>query len=85
MVGQVTDRMFLEALDTKLASHAHYSSRLLNRKDSTMQFHEHFRVKHYAGDVTYLVNGFIDKNRDTLFQDLKRLMCNRYKAVDLPG
>ena len=43
-----------------------------------MEFHRDFKICHYAGDVIYNVNGFIDKNRDTLFQDFKRLLYNRY-------
>ena len=59
-----------------MGEHKHYSSRALRHTDRTMDFKEHFRITHYAGDVTYSVQGFIDKNRDTLFQDLKRLMFN---------
>ena len=28
------------------------------------------------GDVVYDVNGFVDKNNDSLFQDLKRMLYN---------
>lgn len=74
-VGNVTDQVFLQELDKKLQSHKHYISRGLKQSEKSIKFDE-FRVTHYAGDVTYSVNGFMDKNRDTLFQDLKRLLFN---------
>jgi len=49
----------------------------LNPPDKTLEHNRDFRVRHYAGDVTYSVLSFIDKNRDTLFQDFKRLLFNR--------
>jgi len=46
-----------------------------------MEHKRDFRIKHYAGDVIYSVIGFIDKNKDTLFQDFKRLLYHRYGAM----
>uniref|UniRef100_A0ABI7XAK1 Myosin IG n=1 Tax=Felis catus TaxID=9685 RepID=A0ABI7XAK1_FELCA len=74
--GTITDRIFLQSLDTHHRHHAHYTSRQLCPTDKTMEFGRDFRIKHYAGDVTYSVEGFIDKNRDHLFQDFKRLLYN---------
>ncbi|XP_042332363.1 unconventional myosin-Id isoform X1 [Sceloporus undulatus] len=80
-VGKVTDEMFLEALNNKLGKHAHFSSRKLCAMDKNLEFDRDFRIKHYAGDVIYSVTGFIDKNKDTLFQDFKRLMYNSSNLV----
>ncbi|NXI56532.1 MYO1D protein, partial [Chloroceryle aenea] len=80
-VGKVTDEMFLEALNNKLGKHAHFSSRKLCATDKTLEFDRDFRIRHYAGDVIYSVTGFIDKNKDTLFQDFKRLMYNSSNPV----
>nr|XP_057903496.1 unconventional myosin-Ig isoform X2 [Doryrhamphus excisus] len=80
-VGKVTDTMFLDSMDIKLAKHPHYSSRKLSPTDKTMDFQKHFRIRHYAGDVTYSVEGFLEKNRDLLFQDFKRLMYHSSNPV----
>uniref|UniRef100_A0A8B9KT13 Myosin ID n=1 Tax=Astyanax mexicanus TaxID=7994 RepID=A0A8B9KT13_ASTMX len=80
-VGKVTDEMFLQALNGKLAKHAHYTSRKLSPTDKSLEFDRDFRIRHYAGDVVYSVVGFIDKNKDTLFQDFKRLLYNSSNPV----
>ncbi|XP_006898663.1 PREDICTED: unconventional myosin-Ig [Elephantulus edwardii] len=74
--GTITDRLFLQTLDTHHRHHPHYTSRQLCPTDKSMEFGRDFRIKHYAGSVTYSVDGFIDKNRDFLFQDFKRLLYN---------
>lgn len=40
---------------------------------------EGFIIHHYAGVVTYNVEGFCDRNRDVLFQDLVELMQSSSK------
>ena len=35
-----------------------------------------FGVRHYAGLVTYDAQGFLDKNRDALHDDLRELLCD---------
>lgn len=73
-VGNITDETLLEAMDKKLVQHPHYTSRQLKPMDKALKHKENFRITHYAGDVIYSINGFIDKNKDTLFQDFKRLL-----------
>ncbi|VDM41595.1 unnamed protein product [Toxocara canis] len=80
-VGQVTDKIFLEEMDKAFVGHNHYTSRKLQPSDKTLAFDDNFRITHYAGDVTYSVAGFLDKNRDTLFQDLKRLLYNSKNSL----
>ncbi|KAB0399894.1 hypothetical protein E2I00_005981 [Balaenoptera physalus] len=51
-VGKVTDEMFLEALNSKLGKHGHFSSRkVLCASDKILEFDRDFRIRHYAGDV----------------------------------
>ncbi|KAK3589621.1 hypothetical protein CHS0354_043081 [Potamilus streckersoni] len=74
-VGKVTDEMFLTAMTQKLKSDR-FTCRALSPADKTLEHSRDFRIRHYAGDVSYSVVGFIDKNKDTLFQDFKRLLYN---------
>ena len=67
-VGKITDIMLLEELDRKLKGHKHYSSRRTDPLNKLLSHSEDFQIKHYAGDVVYTITGFIEKNRDTLFQ-----------------
>ncbi|KAK2150781.1 hypothetical protein LSH36_389g00009 [Paralvinella palmiformis] len=73
--GNVSDLTFLDKLDHFCCSHRHYQSRgcAKSRSDRTLP-HDAFRLIHYAGAVTYQVEGFIDKNNDLLFRDLSRTM-----------
>uniref|UniRef100_A0A0R3RKD1 Myosin motor domain-containing protein n=1 Tax=Elaeophora elaphi TaxID=1147741 RepID=A0A0R3RKD1_9BILA len=80
-VGPINDTIFLAEMDKVLNRNEYYTSRRLNPTDKTLAFERDFRITHYAGDVTYSVVGFIDKNRDTLYQDLKRVLYNSNNPV----
>eukprot|EP00026_Physarum_polycephalum_P001521 Phypoly_transcript_01523.p1 GENE.Phypoly_transcript_01523~~Phypoly_transcript_01523.p1 ORF type:complete len:1002 (+),score=198.77 Phypoly_transcript_01523:159-3164(+) len=68
MVGKSSDTHFLESLNMQFGKHPHYQSYLTSQDRSIGD--NHFRLKHYAGDVTYNVTNFLDKNKDPLFSDL---------------
>lgn len=74
--GDPTDLSFLAKMNDNLGSHPHYicHSRASTTVQKTMGRDE-FRLVHYAGDVTYSVHGFLDKNNDLLFRDLKETMA----------
>jgi hypothetical protein len=55
---QSTDATLIDKLHEQLASRGKYVKPRLARGE--------FGVRHYAGEVSYQVAGFIDKNRDTL-------------------
>jgi myosin heavy subunit len=42
---------------------------------------EQFAVNHYAGRVTYHVSGFLDRNRDTIPDDLRNLMLGSSNSL----
>ncbi|XP_065839410.1 unconventional myosin-Ia-like isoform X2 [Oscarella lobularis] len=73
--GNPTDLAFLRKLNQKCISHAHYESRASrNLLGQHSLGQDCFRLLHYAGKVTYSVNGFLDKNKDFLYRDLSQAM-----------
>jgi len=78
--GKTSDTTFLEKLNENFKEHPHYESSETNRKDKTLD-RDVFRIKHYAGDVTYKVLGFLDKNTDSLFKDLKSVAFNSSNPI----
>ncbi|XP_012557219.1 unconventional myosin-Id isoform X1 [Hydra vulgaris] len=80
-VGKVTDQMFLHAMDQKLGVHNHYKSRQTDTADKTLMHNRDFQIQHYAGDVKYSVDSFLDKNKDDLYQDFKRMLYNSEHSI----
>lgn len=73
--GDPTDSSLLNKLNTMLGTHPHYlSHKLASAKVQKTMGRDEFKLVHYAGDVTYNINGFLDKNNDLLFRDLKEAM-----------
>lgn len=89
LIAESTDKTFLEKLNTNFKTHPHYQSYTTTNDRSIGE--THFRLKHYAGDVTYNVNGILEKNKDTLFVDLiqtmqtsrDQLVQNLFPPIDL--
>jgi len=65
-----------------LADHPHYLSHVKvdNKVKKTIQ-RDQFRLRHYAGEVTYSVQGFVEKNNDLLFRDLKECIIVSTKPI----
>ena len=73
-LGKATDDGLLETLDSQFKANKFYTSRRNEPQDKTLEHGHQFRIRHYAGDVTYSITGFIDKSKDLVFQDFKRLL-----------
>ena len=86
--GEKDDDTFLANLNIALGGHDHYSSyktvdRTAQRRNSMRGRGAlmEFKIKHYAGVVKYKVEGFMDKNNDLLFRDLKILMGSTSNTI----
>ncbi|KAI5698764.1 hypothetical protein M8J75_011771 [Diaphorina citri] len=72
---KATDVSFLEKCHYNHALNEFYSRPRLNGPE--------FGVKHYAGPVWYNVEGFLDKNRDTLRPDVVELLISSSLPVSV--
>ncbi|XP_067328163.1 unconventional myosin-Ic isoform X1 [Anolis sagrei] len=80
--GDATDATFLEKLEETIRSHPHFlTHKLADAKTRKNLGREEFRLLHYAGEVNYSVAGFLDKNNDLLFRNLKEAMCNSENPI----
>eukprot|EP00066_Takifugu_rubripes_P024793 XP_011614059.1 PREDICTED: unconventional myosin-Ih [Takifugu rubripes] len=80
--GDATDLTFLERLEENMGNHPHFVSHKLADKMTRKTLERgDFRLLHYAGEVTYCVVGFLDKNNDLLYRNLKDLICQSKNAI----
>lgn len=63
-----SDHTLLTRLDKEFASHKYYLKRKLG--------HPVFTVEHYAGQVSYLIEGFLEKNKDLLENDISNVIMS---------
>ncbi|XP_048583332.1 uncharacterized protein LOC5501785 isoform X2 [Nematostella vectensis] len=68
-VGEGADTTLLEKLNNSVGSHQHFQG-----------VSGGFIIHHYAGKVSYDIDGFCERNRDVLFKDLIELM----QSSDIP-
>ncbi|XP_067866002.1 unconventional myosin-Ic-like [Heterodontus francisci] len=80
--GDATDLTFLEKLEETVGKHPHFvTHKLADQKTRKTLAREEFRLLHYAGEVNYNVTGFLDKNNDLLFRNLKEAMCESGNGI----
>nr|XP_029510220.1 unconventional myosin-Ih-like isoform X3 [Oncorhynchus nerka] len=80
--GEATDMTFLEKLEEKMGGHPHFvTHKLADQKTRKTLERGDFRLLHYAGEVTYSVVGFLDKNNDLLYRNIKEVMRQSKNAI----
>ncbi|KAH9389795.1 Unconventional myosin-Ih [Tyrophagus putrescentiae] len=80
--GEPNDFTFLAKLEENLGQHSRMALvKGLNNKNRNNAVTDQFKISHYAGEVVYDVTGFIDKNNDLLFRDLKKAMCSSKSVI----
>jgi myosin-1 len=84
--GSASDLTLLDKINRKHSQHKHFESRASKQLLGDHSLGQNaFRLVHYAGRVTYLVEGFLDKNKDLLYHGLSAAMfaCERKLLKEL--
>ncbi|XP_041666634.1 unconventional myosin-Ih isoform X2 [Cheilinus undulatus] len=80
--GEATDLTLLEKMEEKIGGHPHFvTHKLADQKTRKTLERGDFRLLHYAGEVTYCVIGFLDKNNDLLYRNGKEVMRQSKNAI----
>ncbi|XP_041084118.1 unconventional myosin-Ih-like isoform X1 [Polyodon spathula] len=81
-LGGATDLTFLQKLEETVGNHPHFvTHKLADQKTRKTLARGDFRLLHYAGEVTYCVIGFLDKNNDLLYRNIKEVMCKSRNLI----
>ncbi|XP_061658046.1 unconventional myosin-Ih [Syngnathoides biaculeatus] len=80
--GKATDVTLLEKMEETVGGHPHFvTHKLADQKTRRTLRRGEFRLLHYAGEVTYRVEGFLDKNNDLLYRNGKEVMQQSKNAI----
>ncbi|XP_061655785.1 unconventional myosin-Ih isoform X2 [Phyllopteryx taeniolatus] len=80
--GEATDLTLLEKMEETIGGHPHFvTHKLADQKTRKTLQRGDFRLLHYAGEVTYCVVGFLDKNNDLLYRNGKEVMQQSKNAI----
>uniref|UniRef100_A0A8C4I6X1 Myosin IHb n=2 Tax=Dicentrarchus labrax TaxID=13489 RepID=A0A8C4I6X1_DICLA len=80
--GEATDLTLLEKMEETIGGHPHFvTHKLADQKTRKTLERGDFRLLHYAGEVTYCVVGFLDKNNDLLYRNGKEVMRQSKNAI----
>ncbi|KAM9841673.1 unconventional myosin-Ih [Aulostomus maculatus] len=80
--GEATDLTLLEKMEEKIGGHPHFvTHKLADQRTRKTLDRGDFRLLHYAGEVTYCIVGFLDKNNDLLYRNGKEVMQQSKNAI----
>ncbi|XP_045464309.1 unconventional myosin IC [Harmonia axyridis] len=80
--GDPNDISLLAKLDKELGSHERYiSHQKADLKMQKIMGRDEFCLIHYAGTVTYNVRGFLEKNNDLLYRDMRDAMSRSKNSI----
>jgi myosin I len=72
LIAESTDKTLFEKMNQLFKTHKHFETYEISKNRAIPD--GSFKIKHYAGDVVYAIDGFLDKNKDILTSSLKACM-----------